>query len=522
MRRGDLAWLALFAAACADSRIIDVSLEGYQFEYGFVVLLDPTGEPTRVSPPFGIRQGEVTFGSLPVYSLEQEDRFLLITLSEGQLAASVPHFDPARRDDLRLDPAPQSDLPNYEQTQEGQFLVVSIPAGAAARLAGADGRLVATELPEQGALRVPIAPEKCATIPDNTLVPFAANPKLVEPTQAASEDIRRVALADEATALALTERTLYLVRRDEPFQPVEVTPDRAGNAAGAGLIDHDDYKLVAMHYDRERGRLIAAGAARTGTVGYGLILELTVGPNGFAWGDTIAVAGHAFLDVAPDGAGGLALLRADLTVVGFDGAGFTSYPALSLELGADEIRRIAHTGDPAYPLIAGSVGRIHLFDRAANAWLAETIPREYIPVAGASGFEANDFTRAETPEGERELWAAGLFNVLLRKTGTGPWMPYAVDFPPRFSHCADPATDYPALADTSGYDAVLVRGDRIYLSVRECTTVLEIERGTGCTALIPVLGTALFTANDLQALDAFGKTLLVGGEAALLYRASLE
>lgn len=93
-------------------------------------------------------------------------------------------------------------------------------------------------------------------------------------------------------------------------------------------------------------------------------------------------------------------------------------------------------------------------------------------------------------------------------------------YPPRFSPCAESAAEYPALTDSAILDSALVRDDRLFVSVPECNAVLEIEPSLGCVAVIPVQGTIAFSFDDLQALDVYGDTLLVGGEEALLYRAS--
>lgn len=89
--------MALLATQYTGRDVVDVSLEGQDFEYGFAILFDPVGQAIRVSPPFGIRSGRLTFGNLPTFPLEDEQHLLLITLPAGVLSDAVPAFDMSRR-----------------------------------------------------------------------------------------------------------------------------------------------------------------------------------------------------------------------------------------------------------------------------------------------------------------------------------------------------------------------------------------------------------------------------------------
>ena len=102
MRRAAIL-LAGACAACVEHRVLEVPIDDYAFEYGFMVIRDEDGTTTKISPPFGVTNGALTFGSLPAYDLEErEQEMLLIGLPEGTLREIMPLFDEERAERLEL------------------------------------------------------------------------------------------------------------------------------------------------------------------------------------------------------------------------------------------------------------------------------------------------------------------------------------------------------------------------------------------------------------------------------------
>src|SRR5687768_3556160 len=132
MRAAAAILLASASLACVDRRVMDVPLDEYAFEYGFVVLLDEDGNATRVSSPFGIAEGALTFGTLPAYELDSgEEEMLLVGLPQGSLRGAASLFDETRAGRMELLALGPTELPFYvKEPESGDYLVIDLPADA--------------------------------------------------------------------------------------------------------------------------------------------------------------------------------------------------------------------------------------------------------------------------------------------------------------------------------------------------------------------------------------------------------
>ncbi len=522
MRRAACVLLACVSVSCVDRRVIDVPVDDYAFEYGFVVVRDGGGATTRTSAPFGVRDGVVTFGALPAYHLEPtEESLLLVTFPEGAVRTAVTVFDASRASELELIPL-LADLPFYESKDD--FLSIALPAGTRAFQGDLGEPLSETELPDL-ALRAPIAPEQCERLDASGLVAFADQAGVIPMQPNTSEDdFLDVDLVDAQTALGLTSRRLDLFRAGERFVPVAVTASTSGNAFGEEALSTGDYLVGGYALDRADARAWFIGTLRT-EGNTGVLYELAVDSSGLSIVGTATLAETALAAITLDGDRRPIVLAHGGRVWRYGEAGVFA-PMPPIHPSADGLSvSIAYTGDADLPFVASTTGELHVLDarRPTPSWTSERIATELLPVFPQEhSFNATGLASSRTPTGELELWAAGTGSLLLRKVGDAPWEPFPITYPPRFAACTT-AGEYPNLVTTFGFDGLRVEGEDLLLTVRKCTAALQVRRDGGCTALLRVGGVdPSFDLMDLQALDVLGDTIIVGGEAGLLYRGTLR
>lgn len=516
--RAALALLAAsVSAACVDRRVIDVPVDDQSFEYGFMVLRDEQGSVTRVSAPFGVAEGALTFGSLPAFDLSPDEaEMLLVMLPAGAVRASAPAFDELRAATLELLVTPPPEVPWYERTLlSGELLTVQLPSGARALRSDLDGTLGEVAIPAGYVLRVPIAPEKCSRIEPAGLVPFGVSAEIIPGDRDSElENFVQVSLLGEDVAIAMTSKALHLFRANEPYVPAEVTSSSPGNRLGRDALPIRGHAFGGFVVERDARRVWLAGTfgASEGRI-IGILFDLAVAPSAISIAGTATVSDIAFVDVTLDPEGRPLILGAFGEILRYEGAGlFAALPPIGGFDPVDEIGiRIITTGDAELPYLASSKGRLHLFEAAADAW--DSLRLEM--------FRARGLAASRTASGELELWAAGSDSRLLRKVGRGDWQRFEVIYPPRFLACA--AGAYPGLTDADGFDGIELVGEDIFLTVRDCSAALQIRRDGTCTALLSVDGTdPNYQRSDLQAIDVLGDTVVLGGEDGLLYRARLR
>src|SRR5262245_15768990 len=85
--RGPLLGAIALAIGCQKELTIEIG--NVDFDYGFAVIYPEEGPPTRVTPPFGVADGRITFGEPPAILLENEEkRFVFVALRASDLPSS--------------------------------------------------------------------------------------------------------------------------------------------------------------------------------------------------------------------------------------------------------------------------------------------------------------------------------------------------------------------------------------------------------------------------------------------------
>jgi hypothetical protein len=511
MRLAVAAALAAASFACVDRRVIDVPLDAYAFEYGFVVLLDEEGAVTRVSQPFGVEDGALTFGALPAYDLEPEEReILLLGLPAGAVASAVADFDPARANEIELTDVIPGVLPFY--VNDTSALVIELPQGTRALRGEFEGGLADVDLPGDFVLIVPIAPESCGRFAAGGLVPFGPSQTIIplDPGMQ-SDDFFFIDLLDESTAIGMTPRAFYLVRSDGTFSVI----------GSDGLPGPDPYLFAGFAYDRGASTVWLAAVARAN----GLLMEISVSPFELGVVDTATLANARFADVALDPEGRPMIIAEDGGFFRFEGAGrFTELARVEGFVPDEYMHRLHATGDDQLPYLAASEGRLHVYDADRGSWVSDTIPGIWLNTYPADvAFKGNGLTSTRNAAGQLELWAAGTGGLLLRRVELEPWAAVDLHYPPRFIGCSSGLLPYPDLVGSQTFDGLIADGEDLFITLRECTAMIQVRPGTNCTAVLSIgVSDPAFYDIDLQAIAIFGDTLVLAGEDALMFTGKLR
>jgi hypothetical protein len=488
-------------------------IDAMEIELGFAVLIDDGGRPSWVSPPFGLRRGEVTLGELPKRPIHPDDRELLVVaVTMDDVARRAPEIDSGRiaMSELLFQAAGED---VYRSGLAGETLDIPLPETATVYRAPIGDPLVRGPAPADVTLVVPIAPEACRST-SGELVPFARQARAVE-GGVPNDNFVQVEHVDPDHVLALSNGALHLVRRGETFVPAATTTTAPGNRVGSEAVV-PPHSFARFYLDRSAKKVWLAG---NDAGDRGLLL-------GIAVGDDLAIEtvahhpGFAFGAIAGDASG--APVLADLS------GGIWRYtdrfePHSRLDVGAfgEDVVQMIGTGDPATPLLATTTGKIHSYDAASSAWRVEFVARSLLPAITEHPEYLGYGSAASRFGGELELWVVGSDNVILRRLGRRPWELVPIRYPPRFEGCAA-SGDYPGLADNGGLDGIAVAKDRIFVSIRECTGILEIARD-GCVALATIRGDpAVYSGRDLQAINLLAGSLAVAGEGGVVYSSFTE
>lgn len=497
---------AAMSATCAPE-VTEIRLGELEFDYAFIVFLSVAGDPVRVGPVFG----EIDGAPFGVNDLEfdDEDRVLLVTMTDEQLRDAVPGFQAERAAELmaRLERPPARptfvDLPSSSPAVRRLALPTGVgyysaPLDGRARTLSSVQRLTAPDPKTRAAvtLFVPVDAEFCARSRQSPLRPFAKDrfpiTALPVPAEPSVSLVGGLAWLNANELVVLGFREVYIVRRGLPWQPTSgripgnmyIQPKSADDEP----LQYRDVAVEPLGSDGKQVVWIAGGyhgePEDPGLRRFnarGMLWRLTVGAQGIELVETATeTPGHHLWSVAVDsdgavvagGDGGL-IIRRDPGADRFEV--FAELEVARPQEGADWVSVLRPFDFAPIRWVAGTQGLLHGFNDAQARWTAAIVIPDI--VTSPQLYEFFSLAGRRRPNDDLELWASASEGGLLRREGlSSPWAPVQPKFPPRFAACAsalDP--NDPQLMNQKPVYTIALQDDFLHVGYANCTAVVMIK-----------------------------------------------
>lgn len=518
------------AIACAGSETSNVELLGLNLDYGFLVILDGDGNPTRLTAPFGIEGDRLIFGSLPVITfVGGESSFVLVGFDDTDAAASAGGFQRERASEITAVLKAPPNIPQREEKAAGGVLTRGLPEGtklfSGALLTG----LIRLENADQyrekilGAvtLEFPIEAEYCRIPKETLLGPFTDQVDAFTGALSAKPNVHQMFWLDPRRLFVATWTGVAVLEPGQPLQP----GSRALTLAEGMPTPIAGLRVFAGDVDpRTRSSTISTRALIAGNnpdTRLSKIWELEIR------GTSIALVRET---EQPNPIGEISILYDGRQLVSSDegriferdpntGALTLIYELDTFVLKEEQIVHLRAVDDDRYPMIAATQGRVHLFDTQSGRFTYEELSQE-----GVGALDKLDFNLLQAGPnagGALEFWAGGERDTLFRKIGAGNWERIHLQFPPRFFPCVahdeeSGALYYPGIWWKSAFTR-----DYIHLIPKECTAVVQVRREDLCVSVLQQDELDVeFTDDYLTAIDALEGHLAVGGDHGRTYRSA--
>lgn len=501
-------------AACAAPEPVAVDLTDAGEGVGFLVIADEL-EGVRVEGPFGLSEGELTFGTAPRTALDEGAEGLVVFVPTAALEGALPAYAPSEgpRLQLRIDPPPGPALRPDGRLREPFPLPTGTQAWRVAAGESAPVALAETEIGPRLALEFDYDAEHCRPTTQDTLQRWPA-PEGLGFANALTGRLRRVRHVDADRILATAWAGAFLIRRDEAL-----TDDDAQGPLPRPVLRVRDLwagegprNVVAGAIDprpspegTRRALLVVLATDRTGTEARfeSRALWATFDDRGWTSTRTATQTPSRLRDAAfaADGAlrvvgdGGLVLRAAP----GSDTLVETRIP----DEARDENRRVTPTGDPARPWVMGGRNRAH----------TELDDGTYETVMFPSVID--DLHLEGLAADAREVWGGGTAGRIFVGDARG-WGNAELRLPPRFGPCTQ-QTGVARPALSADVDDIALDDEHVVVASDDCALVLHIRRADRCTsAYLPQGYTADSSENVVDAVSiGFGAIVAVGADLSV-------
>lgn len=533
--------LGVSLAAC-DSRVVTrLDLGALDVQYGFMVVLDAGRAPTRVTAPFGLEGGVLRFGSLPAVELEAGERsMVVVALDDAALSAGVGGFEPARASELGVaiqapPPAPAilGDSPGVKVAAippGARWLVADVEAGGDAPLEPLDS--ASQGLREQLALTVPVDPEHCRVPGQTASSPYTSTERVFAGLPAGrgtrvANGIRDLVRLDPERHVIMTLTHVAVVELGRALELEHLVELPGTNLLDPAAIGAEAIALDPLPTQDGRVRIVVVGSVPQ-TEAHplppdGRIWELTVD------GSSIAVSATEVVEDTPTA---VAIAADGSTFVGLLGGRVTSWargapaPGEVTQLekyyfdGRDRTHLLS-TGDLETPILAGTRGRLHLYDRSANRWRYEMLFQDGFASGELLDFLALAVAPRQSEDEPLELWAGAQRGNLFRKVEGTAWERVTPSYPPRFEPCGQIDPERGEVVFQERFLDAMITDRYVHLTLLACSAVLQLRREDRCASLLgaPTEGVAR-TVEDLYGIDASEGRVVVGGAWGRMFTAT--
>ncbi len=518
----------LAVGGCEKSGTVAVDLRGVTADVAVILTLDDLDTPVRVSMPFGLEAGRVTFGRPPNWTLEGREITLVAVAMDAEGLAPIYGRYGRRSDRPSLRSGTPPDSPQLDPLASLDEPWLEAGIGSAAFVIPADrpaGARVAIDeypaIPPVLKLRLPVDPEPCAPGDQRRLYPFGPEADGILDQVFAGrgqQQLLAVARLDDRTAL-VGGPGLYVVSRGARAQrgrPEHTGPDVwipfSDLWPGSRSGEVKSLSLGPPSTDGIRRGVIAVAGANPNR---SWLHEIAFGPSGVTLVRTLAEIDDVEIeDVDLDEQERVAAITeaGRLWVGRLTGADFTWY-----DLGneVNEGYAVRWSGQPTSPIVVG-------VDRAvlvANADLSSWGRRE-VSVIG----EESPVSELATLPDRGEVWAAGSRGILLTRRFVSEWDQIGLELPPRFLECAIPDAPLDQLRTLRNIDALTGGDGYIYFSQENCNAVVALRIEDRCASVLtpdgqPARVEVQSDESDKQLRAAAytdGQLLMVGDEGRVL------
>lgn len=491
MRRGGwrAASVALILAtlACSDPEPTRADLSQLSFDYGFLVILDDTGTPTRVLPPFGYSGHELSFGTLPVVELgPRENSYILVTLERAELEPLGFLAPRARELEARLEAPP--DPVRRDPRETGDVLSLPVPETADLYFGEVSRGAVELTLREDVypriatsvTLQIPIDAEYCRIPNQSKMEVFGPGEYILQGFTAEEGSVAhfdQLEWLSDGNLLALTWMNILLVKEGEPLTPgpralrlLETVPTaREGVRTVRFAIDPrtkaDPVKRIlvvgaALDFDLSkiwevelRGEELVL-VTETSTIGE--LTDVAILDDGSEW----------------FGARGGKILRRN--------SGELEPISLDIIQGDVGAPRFLVLNDPVRPLLVTTQTRAHFLDPVTQRFESTTLLQE-----GAAAGDPIDFVAVAAgrdPSGGLEIWIGGERGAIFRHLN-GSWKRMSFVYPPRIFNCGARA-DSGEFVYTERFTGAALSSDYLHLVMSECNAILQVRRSDQCVSIL--------------------------------------
>jgi hypothetical protein len=493
--------LAISAAAiagCTKRDVTTIDLSDRGSEIAFVALLDELDRAVRVTQPFGVEQGVLSFGERPQLQLNADEAAaVLIELDRAAFMARHPDFVAARAPELRVALAvpPASDLVDGSDllritknaaidpdgTEISELLEVGTITADSPR-----GRNILAQL----TLTIPSDPEYCRPT-TNAFEPFGAEATVLSSDDRFARSIEQ-AIHLGSRALLRTQSAVHVLERGGT-----IDVPRSFHAARVAEPGFKPY-IKGMDVDGERV-MAAVMRTREEPPNDSLLVELSLTSTGVSYARTVLRVDPGELEaVAVSNVGRVATMAEDGRVF-LEERSTYSVRSIDDPTPDPKARSLLWTDSPLQPLIATSRNRIHFSSTSIDRFsgtLLRTPTEMSVHVYGLA------------QDGD-DIWGGGSHGFLLRSGGTLDRL--TVTPPPRYIGCA--TAQGGALVLEDDITAIAIAGDHAYLVLTKCSAVAALRLSDRCMSLVSVDGTEPHLVDDdtegLRAIAATEQELLV-------------
>jgi hypothetical protein len=513
---------ALCAAAllsCSKPEVTRVELTPLAFDYGFLVMLDSLGKPTRVSTSFGYSDGELRFGTLPVIELQDaEHSFVLVTLRRERFEELG--LLPERPQQLEVQKAPPPEVPKPRHRDHESTLLLAVPADAGLYFGEVrEGMITFVEREETRAeitanitLEIPIDPEYCR-IPDQSSLdllgpdPYVMQEFSIEEQSVAHFD--QLEWLDEQRFLALTWMDMVVIEAGAPVVPgphaLRLLEEQPTAQEGLRLVR---FAIDPRTRDSSVLRILVVGAELKEK--YSKVWELELRDGALSLLTETSTAGEMTdVVILEDGSewfglrGGVLLKRDAATGELHD---------IPLEVFEGDVgwTRLLALDDAELPLLVTTQTRAHLYHRDIDRFLHEILLQEGAAAGDPIDFGALAVDRSS--DGKLDIWLGGERGALFRYLGGVGWRRVTLNYPPRILNCGA-REDSGEYVYPGRFSGAAISRDYVHLILTDCNAILQVRRSDQCVSLV--------TRGDVELMPVQQKTKSVAAREGSLVAGTL-
>jgi len=469
--------LALLLAGCDATTTQTVDLSGAGSGLAFVVL--GTDEAWSVAQgPFGLDDGQLTFGSRPQLVVQPGQHAVVVIVPEHALA--IPGFDPAWAPQVQMQVAGQRQV----EVLSGAYLqaYLELPGDSTLISVGPESLAAReTELRRTLGLRVPFDPEHCRPAAEASLQAWgAAQGPLQDLRDRVDIDLRDVAVVDMDHLVAHSDSAIFALTRDASLTAADLTqgPPHRVLSAQSILPNARTAKVQDIAVDPR------PGAQRTVVVvvydqslhqGHVLVAQHT--QDGLHNVRTATTIGDSALWAVAFGSDGAWLATGDegLTLMGHADTSQVRQGPRAVPQGVG-LRRVASTDDAAWPWVMTGNKVINEFEAAQQQWRIQPVGAD---LGGDILFGGLVATGAQST---LHMWAGGRSGLLFERRPGEAWAHRTLAMPPRFAACTQ-QVGVPRPALPLEIKDLAIADGYLYAAVHSCNALVQVRLSDHCTSL---------------------------------------